>query len=337
MTTTRSAAVAGMFYPGGTNELRITVNKLLLQGKQTSIAPRAIIAPHAGYIYSGTVAASAYNSLKNYNNKIHKIVLLGPAHRVAVRQIAAPSQDYFETPLGKYKLAVNDIKVLTNNDSVGYNDNAHKDEHCLEVHIPFLQILHPESELIPLVVGHCAENIDLKAFTEEFYWKLCGAHLQEILDTIIYVKHETDTWFELTNLIIPGENDNPKEIEQMCQWIMDNIGPDVPLHFTAFHPDYKLQDKNNTPLKSLLNARNIAIDHGLNYVYTGNVHHKPTASTYCTKCGQVVIGRDWYILTSWELTDDGHCKFCGEKCAGVFSGPPGTWGNKRLPVKLKRK
>ncbi|MFN3235162.1 MAG: AmmeMemoRadiSam system radical SAM enzyme [Gammaproteobacteria bacterium] len=181
-----------------------------------------------------------------------------------------------------------------------------------------------------------AANIDLKAFTETFYYKLTGSHLQPVLDTIVYLKKETNVWIELTTLLIPGENDTPKEIEKMCTWIMDNVGPDVPLHFSAFHPDYKMMDKPHTPIEKLIMARDIAKKHGLHYVYCGNVHDSNTGSTYCHQCGECIIGRDWYEILSYDLDDSGKCKFCGAQCAGVFDGPAGHWGSRRVPVRIKR-
>lgn len=177
-----------------------------------------------------------------------------------------------------------------------------------------------------------AANVDLKAFTEEFYHKTTGSHLQDVLETLVYLKHETNVWFEITNLMIPDENDSEKEIEEMTQWIVENLGIDVPIHFTAFHPDYKMLDKERTPPDTLLRARNIALRNGLRYVYIGNVHHKAASSTYCHNCKNTLIGRDWYELSEWNLTDDGKCIFCKEQCAGVFDGPPGTWGRKRVPI-----
>jgi pyruvate formate lyase activating enzyme len=179
-----------------------------------------------------------------------------------------------------------------------------------------------------------AANVDLKAFTEEFYYKLTGAHLDPILDTLKYIKHQTNTWLEITTLLIPGHNDSNDEIERMTQWILKNLGPDVPLHFSAFHPDWKMLDTPPTPPETLLRARKIALDNGLHYVYVGNVHNKEAESTYCTKCGEMLIGRDWYELSDWNLTDDGHCRFCGTACAGVFKGAPGAWGARRMPVRI---
>ncbi|MDJ0947630.1 MAG: AmmeMemoRadiSam system radical SAM enzyme [Alphaproteobacteria bacterium] len=180
-----------------------------------------------------------------------------------------------------------------------------------------------------------AANIDLKAFTEGFYKKICAGELAPVLETLRYLKHETDVWFELTNLMIPDENDSASEIEEMTQWIMENLGPDVPLHFTAFHPDWKMRDKTDTPPETLIRSRRIARQNGLRHVYVGNVHDLGRQSTYCHGCGERLIGRDWYELSDWRLSGDGRCVSCGTPCAGVFDGPPGTWGRKRLPVRLK--
>ena len=180
-----------------------------------------------------------------------------------------------------------------------------------------------------------AANVDLKAFTEQFYKQITIGHLQPVLDTLTYLKHETNVWFEITTLLIPGENDSEKEIEELTQWVMTHLGPDVPLHFTAFHPDFKMLDKPPTPPPTLTMARRIAVKNGIRYAYTGNVHDEEGGSTYCHQCGSRLIGRDWYVMTAWNLTDDGRCKVCGTACAGVFDGPPGRWGAKRLPVRLK--
>ena len=180
-----------------------------------------------------------------------------------------------------------------------------------------------------------AANVDLKAFTEQFYKQITIGHLQPVLDTLMYLKHETNVWFEITTLLIPGENDSEKEIEELTQWVMMHLGPDVPIHFTAFHPDFKMLDKPPTPPSTLTMARRIAVKNGLRYAYTGNVHDEEGGSTYCHQCGSKLIGRDWYVMTAWNLTDDGRCRFCGTACAGVFDGPPGRWGAKRLPVRLK--
>ena len=170
-----------------------------------------------------------------------------------------------------------------------------------------------------------AANVDLKAFTDRFYWKECGGHLEPVLETIKYLKQETDVWFEITNLLIPGENDSEAEIEQMTQWIMEHLGADVPLHFSAFHPDWKMKDKPYTPLQTLTRSRDIALNNGLRYVYTGNVHDFKGSSTYCHACGETLIGRDWYQLSTWNIAvENGHgkCTACGTAVAGVFDGPP---------------
>jgi len=180
-----------------------------------------------------------------------------------------------------------------------------------------------------------AANVDLKAFTEEFYWQLTGGHLQSVLDTLIYIKQETNVWLEITTLLIPGKNDSDEELNKMTCWILDNLGPDVPLHFSAFHPDYKMQDIPATPQQTLTRAREIAMKNGLRYVYTGNVHDKQGESTYCHHCQSMLIGRDWYVLSDWNLDEKGCCKKCGEKCPGLFEGRPGNWGAKRLPVSLQ--
>ena len=179
-----------------------------------------------------------------------------------------------------------------------------------------------------------AANVDLKGFTEEFYKKVCGGHLEPVLDTLRYLKHETDVWFEITTLLIPGENDSDAELDALSRWVMADLGPDVPLHFTAFHPDWKMLDTPPTPPATLTRARAIALANGLRYVYTGNVHDEAGGSTRCPGCGEVVIGRDWYTLTAWHLTDDGHCNGCGTALPGRFDGPPGRWGARRRPVRL---
>ena len=181
-----------------------------------------------------------------------------------------------------------------------------------------------------------AANVDLKAFTEEFYFKITKSHLQPVLDTLEYIKHETKTWLEITTLVIPGENDSPGEIERLSRWVVEKLGPDVPLHFSAFHPDYRMLDKPRTPQTTLSMARRIAMEQGVRYAYVGNVHDVGRQSTYCHQCGACLIERDWYALGRWRLDGEGKCLSCGTHCAGVFDGPPGEWGQKRLPVKLSR-
>jgi pyruvate formate lyase activating enzyme len=180
-----------------------------------------------------------------------------------------------------------------------------------------------------------AANVDLKAFTEDFYWKLTGAHLQPVLETLIYLKQETDVWLELTTLLIPGKNDSEQELEAMTQWVVENLGADTPMHFTAFHPDWKMLDSPPTPPETLTRARNIAIRNGVHYAYTGNVIDQAGGSTYCHECGMVLIGRAQYTLTDWNLDKRGCCRHCGTPCKGVFAATPGKWGSRRLPVRLR--
>jgi pyruvate formate lyase activating enzyme len=180
-----------------------------------------------------------------------------------------------------------------------------------------------------------AANVDLKGFTERFYRQVCGGSLQAVLDTLEYLKRETRVWFEITNLLIPGENDADQEIDAMTRWIAEHLGPDVPVHFTAFHPDWKMLDKPRTPASTLTRARAIALGNGIRHAYTGNVHDPEGSSTYCHHCHQLVVERDWYVLGQWRLTDEGCCRFCHTPCPGVFSGPPGQWGARRLPVRLR--
>jgi pyruvate formate lyase activating enzyme len=181
-----------------------------------------------------------------------------------------------------------------------------------------------------------AANIDLKAFTDHYYRKLCGAWLQPALETLEYVYHETETWLETTTLLIPGENDSDAEIDGMTRWVVERLGPDVPMHFTAFHPDWKMQDHRSTPPSTLSRARRIALRNGVRYAYTGNVHDADGGSTFCPACGERLIGRDWHELTAWKLDARGGCGSCGEKCAGVFDAAPGNWGARRVPVRIRR-
>ena len=173
-----------------------------------------------------------------------------------------------------------------------------------------------------------AVNVDLKAFTDEFYWKQTGAHLAPVLETLQYIKHQTNVWLEITTLLIPGLNDSDDELQAMSEWIAKELGPDVPLHFSAFHPDYKMLHIAKTPKETLTRARSIALGAGLRYVYTGNVHDAEGGSTYCSQCGEVLVGRDWYQLDKWtidvddndvEANDAGHCAHCGAICPGHFT------------------
>lgn len=180
-----------------------------------------------------------------------------------------------------------------------------------------------------------AANVDLKAFTEDFYWKLTGAHLHAVLETLEYLVHKTTVWVEITTLLIPGHNDSDAEIRQLSEWVASRLNPHVPVHFTAFHPDYKMPDIPRTPTQTLLRARNIAKAVGLHHVYVGNVHHEAAQSSYCSACNAKLIGRDWHQLCHWALTDDGHCQQCGTVFPGVFAGAAGDWGRKRQPIQIR--
>jgi pyruvate formate lyase activating enzyme len=179
-----------------------------------------------------------------------------------------------------------------------------------------------------------AANIDLKGFTEDFYRKVCGAELGAVLDTLEYVHRETRVWLEVTTLLIPGLNDSDAELTAMCDWFAGHLGVDVPLHFTAFHPDWKMRDVPPTPLSTLVRARRIAQQHGLRYVYTGNLRDAEGGTTYCHGCREPVIERDGYEIVGWALGADGQCRACGAPCAGVFTGEPGHWGGRRARVTL---
>jgi pyruvate formate lyase activating enzyme len=179
-----------------------------------------------------------------------------------------------------------------------------------------------------------AANVDLKAFTDEFYFRLCGARLQPVLDTLVYLRHETAVWFEITTLLIPGRNDSSVEIEAESRWIMRELGPDVPLHFTAFHPDYKMNDIAATPAATLTRARRIALDAGLHHVYTGNVHDSAGGSTYCPSCKTALIVRDWYRIDAYRITPDGRCPDCGTAIAGRYGSFGKPFGPRRIPVAL---
>lgn len=171
-----------------------------------------------------------------------------------------------------------------------------------------------------------AANVDLKAFTDGFYRHLCSARLAPVLETLEYLKAETTVWFELTTLLIPGHNDSDAELTRMAEWVVGHLGPDVPMHFTAFHPDFRLRDLPPTPPATLSRARAIALAAGVRYAYTGNVHDGIGASTWCHACGHLLIERDWYRLGRCGLTADGRCEQCGTRPAGVFETPgQGRW------------
>ncbi|HKS98790.1 MAG TPA: AmmeMemoRadiSam system radical SAM enzyme [Rugosimonospora sp.] len=179
-----------------------------------------------------------------------------------------------------------------------------------------------------------AANIDLKAFTGAFYEKVTFSRLPVVLETLDYLRHQTQVWFEITTLLIPGHNDADDEIAEECDWIAEHLGTGVPLHFSAFHPDFKMRDVPRTPPATLRRARRIALDRGLRYVYTGNVHDPDGQTTRCPSCGAAVVVRDWYVLLRYELSGAGTCVHCGYQLPGVYDGPAGDWGNRRQPVRL---
>jgi pyruvate formate lyase activating enzyme len=179
-----------------------------------------------------------------------------------------------------------------------------------------------------------AANVDLKGFTEDFYRHVCGGHLQDVLDTLVYLRHETDVWFETTTLLIPGQNDSDDELDAMTRWVVEHLGADVPMHFTAFHPDFKMLDTPHTPPATLTRARDIAKANGVQFAYTGNVHDRAGGSTFCASCNALLVERDWYELGEYHVTDDGHCESCGAVVPGRFHGTRGSWGARRVPVRL---
>jgi pyruvate formate lyase activating enzyme len=183
-----------------------------------------------------------------------------------------------------------------------------------------------------------AANVDLKGFTDEFYVKLTGSRLEPVLDTLAYLKHETQVWFEITTLLIPGRNDSEAEVREECRWIRRELGPDVPLHFTAFHPDFKMTDLPPTPAPTLTRSRKIALEEGLHYVYTGNVHDREGGTTFCPKCKSALIVRDWHRIESYRLTPEGHCPDCDTTIPGRFEAfdLKRQFGRRRIPVALGR-
>jgi pyruvate formate lyase activating enzyme len=180
-----------------------------------------------------------------------------------------------------------------------------------------------------------AANVDLKAFTELFYEQVSLARLEPVLDTLRWLKEETDVWFEITTLLIPTQNDSAEEVARMCDWLLKNLGDSVPLHFTAFHPDFRMQDIPPTPPATLARARQQALSAGLKHVYTGNVHDQSGQSSYCPHCNRCVIERNWYTLGQYHIKD-GCCEFCAQPIAGVYEDKPGKWGAKRVPVFFTR-
>lgn len=179
-----------------------------------------------------------------------------------------------------------------------------------------------------------AANVDLKAFTEDFYVDVTKGHLQPVLDTLLYIKRETSVWLEITTLLIPGLNDGDDELRRAADWILTELGPDVPLHYSAFHPDFRMLDRPPTPPETLTRARRLAMEAGLRYVYTGNVHDLEGDTTFCHACGTKLIERDWYELRGYHLDPEGRCPKCRTVCAGHFDARPGDWGRKRLPLDI---
>jgi pyruvate formate lyase activating enzyme len=179
-----------------------------------------------------------------------------------------------------------------------------------------------------------AANVDLKAFTDDFYHRVCGGRRQPVLDTLEYLVKETQVWTEITTLLIPGRNDSDEELAAECRWIAQHLGPDVPLHFTAFHPDWKMTDIGPTPPATLARAREIGRRAGLRYVYTGNVHDEKGGTTWCPSCGNAVVVRDWYEIRGYRLTDEGACTGCGAQLAGRYARFGKPFGARRIPVRL---
>lgn len=182
-----------------------------------------------------------------------------------------------------------------------------------------------------------AANVDLKSFSDEFYAKLCGGHLQPVLDLLAYIHHETDCWLEITTLLIPGRNDSAREISALARWVARELGAEVPLHFTAFHPDWKMDDLPRTPTSTLSRARQLAMDAGLYYVYTGNVHDSEGGTTFCPVCAAALIERDGYAIDRYELPDDDCCPHCQTLIAGHFGKFDQPFGARRIPVRLARR
>jgi len=180
-----------------------------------------------------------------------------------------------------------------------------------------------------------AANVDLKAFSDDFYFKQTGARLAPVLETLEYIAHDTDCWLEVTTLLVPGLNDGNAELEAMSRWLVSHLGPEVPLHFTAFHPDYRMTDVAATPLATLRRARAVALDQGLRHVYTGNVHDTQGGTTFCTHCERSLIERDWHRLLSYELDARGACRHCGTPLAGRFGDMPPELGRRHAPMRVR--
>lgn len=208
---------------------------------------------------------------------------------------------------------------------------------CREVGIKTVAVtagyIDPEPR-VEFFAGVDAANVDLKAFTDRFYYKICGGHLAPVLETLQYIKHETDTWLELTTLLIPGENDSTDELDAMSRWVVEELGPDVPMHFTAFHPDWKMRDIASTPAATLRRAREIAMANGVRYAYMGNVHDPAGSSTWCHSCGELLIERDWHRLGKWGIDPKGCCASCGACVAGFFDEQPGQGVTRPVRVRI---
>jgi len=179
-----------------------------------------------------------------------------------------------------------------------------------------------------------AANVDLKGFTEDFYKKYTDSSLQPVLETLEYIKKKTATWLEITTLLIPGVNDSEHDLRAMVEWIVKTLGPEVPLHLTAFYPSYKMMDHAPMPPEHLIKARKLALRGGLRYVYTGNIHDPHGQTTYCHQCGRELIQRKGFMISGWNLNERGGCRFCGMSCAGIFEADHGLWGSKRLQIQL---
>ena len=229
--------------------------------------------------------------------------------------------------------------AFTYNDPVIFLEYALDTAHaCRERGIKSVAVtagyIAPEAR-VEFYQGMDAANVDLKGFTEDFYHRICGGHLAAVLETLEYLRHHTSVWFEITTLLIPGVNDSDEEIRKLSHWVADRLGPETPLHFTAFHPDWKMTDIANTPAATLTRARRLAREVGLAYVYTGNVHDAEGGSSWCPGCGSLLIERDWFTLGRWGLDQTGHCRNCGQQILGLFEALPGDWGARRQPVRLQ--
>ena len=179
-----------------------------------------------------------------------------------------------------------------------------------------------------------ATNVDLKSFGADFYREICAGRLDPVLETLEYIRYETDCWLEITNLVIPGLNDSPEELGALSRWVVERLGPDVPVHFTAFHPDHRLRDRPPTPVSTLRRAREIARASGVRHVYVGNVRDRAGETTFCHACGEPLIARHGYEIEAWQLGPGGRCRRCGTACVGVFEDAPGRWGARRVPVRI---